>query len=605
MCHECDERPCKQHPTTRCFTDRPKRWYWCFWAFPFLGLASLVWFLIRVIPKPTRATYPCQRLAAPLAGGFVVWLLGVGGSVLACRKVTRLFRESRRLIACAFLVLAVVMAWWSVSLVEDRSVQGAFVPSEPPNRPMGVGQGIHPGRVVWVHEPDATRWDGVTGAWWEDEHTDQDLVDAMVSQAVRMLTGRNNDTAAWDALFRHFNQTRDLGDVGYQDGEEIAIKINMNLDDGSKWDWSPAVSLPSPQVIFALLDQLINKAGVPGGAILLYDASRYIGDPIYDKVRGSVDPNFQAVRFFVRPEVAKNGRLAAERDTAHPVHFSHPNVPHGARAYLPRCVTEAKYLINMTLLRPHQMSGITLCAKNHFGSICFDIAFRGGWTPEPLHDFAKRNQAPGSYNCLVDLIGHPHLGGKTLLYIIDGLYGAEHQNANIMRYASFGEDWTSSLLVSQDPIAIDSVGLDILRNEPKATWCAGQGVENYLHEAALADSPPSGIHYDPKGDGTGLMSLGVHEHWNNAQDKQYSVNLGLGDGIELIVVGATDSGYEALADLTADGVVDAHDLAVLFQTWLAGLDDPWWDPLCDLSTNGRIDLGDFTVLAGAWGWREP
>ncbi len=28
----------------------------------------------------------------------------------------------------------------------------------------------------------------------------------------------------------------------------------------------------------------------------------------------------------------------------------------------------------------------------------------------------------GSYNCLVDLIGHKHLGGKTLLYMVDGLY---------------------------------------------------------------------------------------------------------------------------------------------------------------------------------------
>ena len=29
-------------------------------------------------------------------------------------------------------------------------------------------------------------------------------------------------------------------------------------------------------------------------------------------------------------------------------------------------------------------------------------------------------------------------------------------------------------------------------------------------------------------------SLGVHEHWNNATDKQYTRNLGTGTGIELI-----------------------------------------------------------------------
>jgi parallel beta-helix repeat protein len=59
--------------------------------------------------------------------------------------------------------------------------------------------------------------------------------------------------------------------------------------------------------------------------------------------------------------------------------------------------------------------------------------------------------------------------------------------------------------------------------------------ENYLHEAAMADNPPSGTIYDPEGDGTPLTSLGVHEHWNNAVEKKYSRNLGTGDGIELVV----------------------------------------------------------------------
>jgi len=45
-----------------------------------------------------------------------------------------------------------------------------------------------------------------------------------------------------------------------------------------------------------------------------------------------------------------------------------------------------------------------------------------------------------------------------------------------------------------------------------------------LHEAALAESPPSGTFYDPNHPvaTVGLASLGVHEHWNNAEHKQYS-----------------------------------------------------------------------------------
>jgi len=78
------------------------------------------------------------------------------------------------------------------------------------------------------------------------------------------------------------------------------------------------------------------------------------------------------------------------------------------------------------------------------------------------------------------------------------------------------------MLMSQDPVAIDSVGLDILASEPRATQVRGNA-DNYLHEAAQAAKAPYG-----------LASLGVHEHWNNSSDRKYSRNLGRKEGIELI-----------------------------------------------------------------------
>src|SRR5690606_32713435 len=62
------------------------------------------------------------------------------------------------------------------------------------------------------------------------------------------------------------------------------------------------------------------------------------------------------------------------------------------------------------------------------------------------------------------------------------------------------------------------------------------GAQDYLHEAAQADEPPSGVFYDPDGDGVGLPSLGVHEHWHNPGDKQNSRNRGYDFGIELVQV---------------------------------------------------------------------
>ena len=79
-------------------------------------------------------------------------------------------------------------------------------------------------------------------------------------------------------------------------------------------------------------------------------------------------------------------------------------------------------------------------------------------------------------------------------------------------------------------MALESVGLDFLRAEMPLI----KNADRHLHEAALADNPPSGTVYKPNG--VRLQSLGVHEHWNNPTDKQYSRNLGTGKGIELICI---------------------------------------------------------------------
>jgi len=503
-----------------------KRYRWLVWLCPIVGVVSLIWFLIRVIPKPSRATYPCQRMAAPLASGFVIWITGIVGSTLAYRRARRHLLQARWAVAGLCLAVGVVALWVPLAATSSDPATAAFVPSEPPNSPMGAARGIFPGRVVWVHDPDATGWDGRSGSWWDDNNTDQDAVDLMVSRTIQTLTGRTSDLEAWDALFKHFNQAKGFGDVGYQVGEKIAIKINMNQENSSAGIWSASQGNPSPHVLYSVLKQLIDVAGVPGSAITIYDAARYIGNPIYDKVRSDPDPNFQAIRFVVKPSLARSGRVAAVEDTANPL-FTKTGT-----AYFPQCVTEAKYLINMALLRPHSLFGITLCAKNHFGSTYFPSG--GGWTPSPMHNDGQRTNPMGSYNCLVNLNGHRQLSGKTLLYMIDGLYSARNQSAEVIKWQSFGDDWCSSLFASQDPVAIDSVALDFLRNEPRCTDVTGTP-ENYLHEAALAENPPSRTVYDPQGDGTRLTSLGVHEHWNNAVEKRYSRNLGTGDGIELVV----------------------------------------------------------------------
>ncbi|MSR82615.1 MAG: DUF362 domain-containing protein [Candidatus Latescibacteria bacterium] len=348
----------------------------------------------------------------------------------------------------------------------------------------------------------------------------------------------------------HFNARHGKGQVGYQAGERLTIKVNLNQVSSSQKVGNS--SFNTRQVVLAMVRQLIEVAGVPDDLITFYDATRSFPDALVDPVHAE----FPGVRF-IGWDGGKAGRAKYTRDTANQIRWSQPltlEVVGGNPTYLPTCVIEADYLINMTCMRGHGLAGVTMCAKNHFCSLSVD---RDGqpypWAPKgaglhpyvAVHDhslgdaewgFHQRDM--GTYNALVDLMGHRDLGEKTVLFMLDGLYASANQNSALKtsdrwQSAPFDNDWPSSLFFSQDGVAIESVGLDFLRSEPTAKMVYGN-VDNYLHEAARADAPPSRVAYDPEGDGIPLSSLGVHEHWDNAADKRYSGNLGLAGGIELV-----------------------------------------------------------------------
>jgi len=420
------------------------------------------------------------------------------------------------------------------------------------NSPVGEAKGIHPGRVAWIHDPAATNWNGSSGYWWQDGNTDQDAVDSMVSRSVRWLTGEGTDEAAWGALFRHFNQTHQRGDRAYQPGERIAVKINTNNCNGSYSETDNQLDA-SPHMVLALLRQLVNVAGVPQDMITVYDAVRLIPDKIFNRCHAELP----GVRFEDR---SGSGDRAATEWVPNVIDYS---VNNGCGESIPRSLYEADYVINMALLKGHSTAGVTLTAKNHYGSI-----------NDREHTYIRAASQPmGTYNPFVDLIGHEHVGAKTMLFMIDALYGTNNVSAGPVRFQSapFNNDWTSGLFVSQDPVAIDSVGLDFLIDEFGTSQSFMRKADNYLHEAALAEAPPSGTVYDPEGDGSGLSSLGVHEHWNNRTDRQYSRNLGTGDGIQLLTtfIANDDTPPTAPTDLAAHAISDT----AIELTWTPA-DDP-------------------------------
>jgi gluconolactonase len=514
-----------------------RKYGWLKWVFPIAGLVSLIWFLIRVLPKPSRATYPCQRVAFPLASGFVAWILGLGAWAVAFRKAKVGFARRRYVIGVVCLVVSVGALWLAVSI---GSEEWALAEPHATNEPMGIAQGIYPGRVVWAHDPEATDWDGPgDGHPWESSHTSLPRVSRMISRSIQELTGADSDAGAWEKLFRYFNNKRGKGSAGYKKGEKIVIKVNFvgfiwthggvngdNYNLESKKDYMNT----SPQMLIALLRQLVKTVDVKESDIAIFDSLAYFSNEYYDMFRREF-PNLRCI-----DHSGKFGRIKS-RESSVPLYWSCK--PEGNKAdYAPVCFAEADYIINFANLKAHTGAGVTLCAKNHYGSLVRWPAQKGYFDMH-RNAFAEKE---GIYRPLVDLMGHSHIGGKTLLYLIDGLYCGIHpidMDRGPRRWKSypFNGDWTSSLLASQDPVAIDSVGFDFLYAEYDSYPRKG-GVDDYLHEAALADNPPSGTFYDPDHSGNvkRLASLGVHEHWNNARDKKYSRNLGKSKGIELVAI---------------------------------------------------------------------
>jgi hypothetical protein len=568
---------------------------WLFWLFPLAGFVALIWFLVRVLPKPSRATYPCQRVAFPLASSFVIWLMGLAGSVGAFRKARRYRRQARYVLYAAFVAVGIGSMWLALS----TSAEKMSLAAEPTaNAPIGVAQGVHAGRVVWIQDPNATDWDGYYSPehWYDDNHTDQAVVDKMISRAIRGLAGEGTDSAAWDAIFRNFNIRRGKGDVGYTAGEKIAVKINntmcynANTSTFEQRDNNKNRIDNSPQMTISLLDQLVNVAGVDQADITIGDPGRIFPNFYYNIVQ----PRFPGVCY-----LAAYGGRGRTQSTFSNVEFywSTPAANGKRQDYIPRSFAEADYLINFAILKSHDSGGITLCGKNHYGSLIRnpDRTLRGQrYDYYDMHSSLPVNRrGMGYFRAIVDLLGHPELGGKTALYIVDGLFAGRNWDSQPVKWnmAPFYGDWPSSVFVSQDPVAIDSVCYDFLRTEWN-DYPHYDGAEDYLHEAALADNPPSGSFYDPNNDGIGLASLGVHEHWNNSYFKQYSRNLGTGDGIELTC--------PLLADFDGDGVVDCDDFTTLMDQWLQTSGYLSADIAPGPSGDGIVDMEDLVLLVNSW-----
>jgi hypothetical protein len=583
-----------------------------------IGIVSTVWFLIRVIPKPSRASYPCMRAAAPIMSSFILYLIALSGSVMVFRKAKKHFIRSKYIAAAGLFLIAISLFALAGHLnlkTIYAQIKSANATKILPNLPVGEPRGIFPGRVVWAWNPDATDInctnkpnDAVRGAdgYFLAKNNNQSVVDSMLNDAVRKITGASSVKNAWSALFKSFHEYKGMGSEGYIPGQKIFIKVNLG---GGGWltnsnDLS-LISLPwavgyygmaetSPAIMIALLKQLVTVYGVQEKDIYLGDPIAHIYKHVYDQLV-AVFPDVK----YVDKDHSDIGRTKLTIPATPVIFYSDQGtvMPLAVSDKMYTEMQNADYLINIAALKAHARAGVTLNTKNNFGSHTRPGA-------DHLHNglIAAENDQPtrteyGTYRVLTDLMGHERLGGNTLLFIIDGLWGGTEAVEKPVKWnmAPFNGDWPNSIFIAQDPVAIESVCMDFLRSEftnpngPGKARPQFGAVDDYLLQAADSSFWPKDIQYDPESDGIIMGSLGICEHWNNSDNKQYSRNLGYNKGIELVstapsLLKSSMIAFEAETPPAFDG--EENDICWTGAKWYP-IDQTW------ITWGQKIDSSDF------------
>jgi hypothetical protein len=371
-------------------------------------------------------------------------------------------------------------------------------------------------------------------------------------------------------------------------------------------------------MVLAVLHQLVDIVHVA-------QADIYIGDPIRNLYKHLYDQwhaRYPNVHYLGYDNYTSLGREQVQRSSsaATKIHYSdrgtilRENVMYPTSVFgkdpiwydsLYTIYEDAEYMLNIPQLKGHMRAGMTMFAKNHFGSQSRSSAghLHNGLPCPAEMDYGDTSRLGyGLYRVQVDLMTQSILRKKNLIFIMDALWGTAYEQDKPIKWqmAPFKNTYSSSVFASLDNVAIESVGYDFLRSEftvarlsglsgtEKLAFVQMRGADDYLHQAADSTKWPAGIKYDPDSSGVHIYSLGVHEHWNNAIDKKYTRNLGTGNGIEL----------KSIEQGTTTGVASQENRAPEYFTLYQNYPNPF-NPTTNITysipTNSKVVIKIYNV----------
>ena len=294
--------------------------------------------------------------------------------------------------------------------------------------PVGQGVGVYPGRVVWTHAPG--RFNAPPGAsdWSANAYSPTQAIDSMIRMGLAGLAGTDNDTRAWDLIFRDFNRRHQKPATPYRSGEKIVVLIDNRY---SQWHYNSTQANTTPQVVVALVESLID-AGVNPQDITVVEPTAWLPDGIYATLRR----HYRLIGMIDATGAEGYGKVAYRRGPHH-------------NCKMESATAGADYIINVPVLRAATLPSANLARAVHGG----------------IH-------AP-----------YEDLEGRCLLTVVDAIYSSLEANAKpriLWRDEPFNNQWPSSLLFSQDSVAADAVAADLLATQGLQV----EGAEERLGTAA-------------------------------------------------------------------------------------------------------------------------
>jgi len=240
---------------------------------------------------------------------------------------------------------------------------------------------------------------GMSSVGEVDATIDQKVLNKMVDEGIKAITGKNDSVAAWKALFKP--------------SDVVGIKVNCLFGVGAS---------THPEVIAAIIAGL-KSANVPEQNIIVWDRN---------------DREMRSAGFVINR--GDGVQCYGTGDDYEP----EPTECGSFRGRLSKILTQKiTALINVPILKDHSMSGITCALKNHYGS----------------HNNPGDHHGNGCDPYMADLNNVAAIREKTRLIICDAIKpqcnGGPGYKPNFV--------WEhKTLLFSTDPVAVDYTGWQII-----------------------------------------------------------------------------------------------------------------------------------------------